>query len=743
MSRPPPPVRVLVRVRPRDTSASTHEGSSAGDGGDDDILKTQIDANASAPLLCLRSKDALSWQGFKFDAVLDERATQADLMSHFDDIIDGVLRGVSSTAFAYGQTASGKTFSLIGKGFDDIFRTKKPWSQARAGVYSKQESWGIIPRSIHELFARLECDDNSVVSFTVRCSFMQIYNDKVFDLLAPRKLSEAGLPIREDGAALGGVTIHGLTSVGVSSAEQAIKLLYQGGHRRTVRETACNERSSRSHAIFSLSVETCSMNSNGTSITRRSLLNLVDCAGSERWGSDERSKLSATELTSINTSLSALGNCISALARKAKHIPFRSSALTRILKDCLGGGARAIIIATVHSSPSCRFETASTLAFASRALKLGKILPTVKVDEKIDDAVLLRQARTEIQRLKMAIANNDRDNNIDVLNDDGKSWEGKVRLATTAIHEVVDAVEAGKIKPEEVGAELKSFFSLSRRLQASVKTSFDDGACPLVSEESMQGGEDTSEKRQEACNPQNAFATTTKPLNTCREDARPINNTLSLDDVSACSLKESMGPQSPISLAEARHEELCSSFDDNDVASTATTPPKKPAHQSSTACDRHEIEDCFLCKIENSTNEKPNASRGAFRPKPNIAERKSRIRQRSAPSIEPRPRWTHRTDSYPARKSQEYYARQKRPSRLQSSIPKPTTRSQAKAKMHSPSLLKSPTQALQPKARTPKMATRRPTSSRSRIRSDEMKMKSAKDKARMAIAEASRILAHM
>ena len=752
MSQLVPPIRVLVRVRPRDGAKNL----------DTTILKTQIDpdAKSNVPLLCLHSKDASSWQGFKFDAVLDERATQADLMSHFDDIIEGVLDGVSCTSFAYGQTSSGKSYSLIGKGFDDVFRTKLPWKQVCADIYSHRDSWGVIPRSIFELFAKLECDESSIVSFTVRCSFMQIYNDKVFDLLAPCKSNKTGLPIREDSAALGGVIIHGLSSVEVSTAEQAMKLLYQGGRRRTVRETSCNERSSRSHAIFRLSVETCSVGRNGASVTRRSLLNLVDCAGSERWGSDERSKLSATELTSINTSLSALGNCVSALAQRSKHIPFRSSALTRILKDCLGGGARAMIIATVHSTPSCRFETASTLAFASRALSLGKILPNVKVDEKVDDAVLLRQAKDEIQRLRRAVeAKADGEsgdcsrNNDDTCIEDG--WEEKIKIATTAIHEVVHAVETGKIKPNEVGDELKSFFSLSRKLQASMESVCDEKALTAVTEEAMQGGEETSEQREDASAP-------AKPFQTCREEAESIDTNPSKLAISSSFIK----PLSPRSLAEAKHEELCSSFDDcgNGQRDTSVkkSPITQPAHRESSACERHQIEDCFLCKMEKKDIDRADICVAfSARTKTKISN-KPRIRQRNTSSTEPRPRWTNRTDSFSSKKRQENYSLQRKLSRRHSSIPEPTTRSPTTSKAHSPkpnvsgqeSCLGSTSNQLRQKSKAPKPArsrssllkkgttsTKRPTSSRNRIQPDDMK--TAKDRARMAIAEASRVLAHM
>ena len=273
-----PPIRVLVRVRPSDDH-------SVDDENDDAVLKIQRedDFDSNVPMLCLRSKDGSSYQGYKFDGILDGRATQSDLMAHFGEITEGIVRGVSCTTFAYGPTSSGKTYSLIGKGFDDAFEAKLPWSQVRGDIYSQRDSWGIIPQIVENLFGRLDDDDDecsSIVSYSVRCSFMQIYHDKVHDLLASGgKSTKASLPIREDVGALGGVTIHGLSSIEVNSPEQAIKLLYQGGRRRTVRETSCNERSSRSHAIFQLSVEVCAINLQGSPVTRRSLLNLVDCAG--------------------------------------------------------------------------------------------------------------------------------------------------------------------------------------------------------------------------------------------------------------------------------------------------------------------------------------------------------------------------------------------------------------------------------------------------------------------------------
>ena len=468
-------------------------------------------------------------------------------------------------------------------------------------------------------------------------------------------------------------------------------------------------------------------------------------------------------MTSINSSLSALGNCISALARNQKHIPFRSSALTRILKDCLGGGARAVIIATVRTEASSRFETASTLTFASRALELGKILPGVEVVEKVDASVLLRQAKAEIHRLKIAMeAKNGNDNDDDGGDQVVTEWEGKVRMASAAIHDVVDAVEAGRLSPKEVGDELKSFFFLSRRLQASVEADGNEDTKSAVSAEPMQGGEDTSERQEDTSN--NAIIHSTPKLSNSspEKEMAPSPDLPMLDSCSTLTVdKRAMSPRS---LLEARHEELCSSFDDQVDISTMEAPSTRvDAHQ----CERHCMEDCFLCRkvataSSNTALEKALTRRSSIS-SPLPSSRRTRMRQRSVPTTEPRPRWTHRTDSL-IRNHQEPSRKQGKPIRRHtSSIPEPSIR--RPHAQRSPSSrstvdagrrqhVKRPIPTAQSPPRR-KQATctsigpnstgaikKRPTSSRTRRMRPE-DMTSAKDRARMAIAEASRVLAHM
>ena len=418
-----------------------------------------------------------------------------------------------------------------------------------------------------------------------------------------------------------------------------------------------------------------------------------------------------------------------------------------------------MIIATVRSEPSSRFETASTLLFASRALELGKILPGVKVVEKVDDSVLLRQAKAEIHRLKAAMeAKSGNDNDDDGGDQVVTEWEGKVRMATAAIHDVVDAVEAGRLSPEEVGGELKSFFILSRRLQVSVEADDNEDTKSAVSAEPMQGGEDT--ERQED-NPNNAIIHSTPKLSNSspEKEMAPSPDLPMLDSCSTLTVdKPAMSPRS---LSEARHEELCSSFDDQVDISVSEAPSSRvDAHQ----CERHCMEDCFLCRkvATSSSNTAPETAltRRSSISSPLPSSRRTRIRQRSVPTTEPRPRWTHRTDSF-LRNHQEPSMKQRKPIRRHtSSIPEPSTR--RPHAQRSPSSrstvdtgrrqhIKSPMPTQSPPRRKQKQAAsivprstgaikKRPMSSR-RMRPEDMK--SAKDRARLAIAEASRVLAHM
>ncbi len=195
----------------------------------------------------------------------------------------------------------------------------------------------------------------------------------------------------------------GLSEFRVSSALEVLKLLAKGDNNRAVRSTEYNDESSRSHAILQLRIELEAVDENGATVIRKSKLNLIDLAGSEKW--NVKTKLGnahAKELTQINKSLSALGNVISALTESGrKHIPYRDSKLTRLLQDCLGGSSRTVVIATVSPALDSAEETSNTLLFADRA---KRVMSKIRVNQVVDDAVLLSRAQEEIARLRKLLS---------------------------------------------------------------------------------------------------------------------------------------------------------------------------------------------------------------------------------------------------------------------------------------------------------------------------------------------------
>lgn len=300
--------------------------------------------------------------------------------------------------------------------------------------------WGMIPRAVDDLFEQLQqLGRDGTSTFTVHCSYMQIYNEKLFDLLQVtctlERVAVCGLTlveccdacqdrkrrrpliIRETAKAkrkAAEVYVQNLAEYRVSSAEDVLMLLQVGGRNRAVRGTEYNEASSRSHALLQLSIEVETTNQGGVTVIRRAKLNLVDLAGSEKWNTElameaDRQK----ELTAINSSLSALGNCISALTEKKRtHVPYRDSKLTRLLQDSLGGNTRTTVVACMSPMGSCAEESISTLGFADRA---RRVMTRVRANEVVDDAVLLARAQKEIKRLRAVIAKSERGKRIDVM----------------------------------------------------------------------------------------------------------------------------------------------------------------------------------------------------------------------------------------------------------------------------------------------------------------------------------------
>lgn len=298
----------------------------------------------------------------------------------------------------------------IEKHIESLSPASRPSSSSASSMSSttSRENWGVIPRAVESLFEELRLIGRQGAAAIVHCSYMQIYNNEVFDLLQENKSRmKEPLAVRELIKGNGKqIYVSGLSEFRVANLDETLKLLKLGNRNRTIRATEYNEKSSRSHALLQISAEVESRGVEGaTTIIRRAKLNLVDLAGSEKWATDavmgaERCK----ELTAINQSLSALGNVISALTNpKRTHIPYRDSKLTRLLQDSLGGNTRTVVIATISPSETALDETISTLLFADRA---KCVLMRVKVNEMVDDAILLARAQREIARLKVLLKQN-------------------------------------------------------------------------------------------------------------------------------------------------------------------------------------------------------------------------------------------------------------------------------------------------------------------------------------------------
>ncbi|CAH8438256.1 unnamed protein product [Schistosoma turkestanicum] len=315
---------------------------------------------------------------FSFDAVYDENSKQRDLYdSTFRDLINSVLHGFNGTIFAYGQTGTGKTFTIQGHQDDPELR-------------------GLMPNSFIHVFDHISKSKDS--QYLVRASYLEIYKEEIRDLL--RRDQSKQLEIREKPDS--GIYVKDLSSVLTKSIDEIQKVMKIGYQNRAVGATNMNEHSSRSHAIFIVTVECCKIGEDGENHIRVGKLNLVDLAGSERQSKTLSEGERLKEATKINLSLSTLGNVISALVDgKSTHIPYRDSKLTRLLQDSLGGNSKTIMIANIGPATYNYEETINTLRYANRAKNI-KNKPKINEDPK--DA-LLREYQEEINRLKSLLRN--------------------------------------------------------------------------------------------------------------------------------------------------------------------------------------------------------------------------------------------------------------------------------------------------------------------------------------------------
>ncbi|TRY83649.1 hypothetical protein DNTS_017542 [Danionella cerebrum] len=310
---------------------------------------------------------------FTFDSVYDWNSKQMELYDEtFRPLVDSVLFGFNGTIFAYGQTGTGKTYTM-------------------EGVRNDPDRRGVIPNSFEHIFTHISRSQNQ--QYLVRASYLEIYQEEIRDLLSKDQSRRLELKERPDT----GVYVKDLSSFVTKSVREIEHVMNVGNQNRSVGATNMNEHSSRSHAIFVITIECSELGPDGENHIRVGKLNLVDLAGSERQTKTGAQGERLKEATKINLSLSALGNVISALVDgRSTHIPYRDSKLTRLLQDSLGGNARTVMVANIGPASYNVEETLTTLRYANRAKNI-KNKPHVNEDPK--DA-LLREFQEEIARLK-------------------------------------------------------------------------------------------------------------------------------------------------------------------------------------------------------------------------------------------------------------------------------------------------------------------------------------------------------
>lgn len=322
--------------------------------------------------------NAVSNKTYAFDKVFSPAADQTTV---YEDVVvpvlDEMLAGYNCTIFAYGQTGTGKTYTMSGDMTDTL------------GILS--DDAGIIPRTLYALFHKLEDTES-----TVKCSFIELYNEELRDLLSYDDSTK--LKIFENEKKGGHSTmVQGMEETYIDSASSGIRLLQTGSHKRQVAATKCNDLSSRSHTVFTITVLTKRTTESGEDYVSSGKLNLVDLAGSENIGRSGAENKRATEAGLINKSLLTLGRVINALVDKSSHIPYRESKLTRLLQDSLGGRTKTCIIATVSPARNNLEETISTLDYAFRAKNIRN---KPQINSIISKTKLLRDIGMEIEKLK-------------------------------------------------------------------------------------------------------------------------------------------------------------------------------------------------------------------------------------------------------------------------------------------------------------------------------------------------------
>ncbi|XP_032987434.1 kinesin-like protein KIF9 isoform X6 [Rhinolophus ferrumequinum] len=368
-------VHAFVRVRPTDDFA--HEMIRYGD--DNKTINIHLKRDTQRGVVNNQQTD---WS-FRLDGVLHDASQDLVYETVAKDVVSQALNGYNGTIMCYGQTGAGKTYTMT-------------------GATENYKHRGILPRALQQVFRMIE--ERPTHAITVRVSYLEIYNESLFDLLSTLPYvgpSVTPMTIVENPQ---GVFVKGLSVHLTSQEEDAFSLLFEGETNRIIASHTMNKNSSRSHSIFTIYVEAHSRTlSDEKYITSK--INLVDLAGSERLGKSGSEGRVLKEATYINKSLSFLEQAIIALGdQKRDHIPFRQCKLTHALKDSLGGNCNMVLVTNIYGEATQLEETLSSLRFASR-MKLVTTEPAI--NEKYDAERMVKNLEKELALLKQELAIHD------------------------------------------------------------------------------------------------------------------------------------------------------------------------------------------------------------------------------------------------------------------------------------------------------------------------------------------------
>ncbi|XP_044738914.1 chromosome-associated kinesin KIF4-like [Chrysoperla carnea] len=360
-------VQVALRIRPLVESEINN--------GQKRILETV----EGEPQVYIKESD----KSFTFNYVFDANKTQSEFYnSAVKNMVSSLFKGYNVTILAYGQTGSGKTHTM-----------------GTSYTGTDIEQMGIIQRAVKDIFEAIDLDVEN--DYQISVSFMELYQELLYDLLADKTREQCVVDIRED--VRGGIIVPGLTECSVKTATETYECLNKGSLGRATGATAMNAQSSRSHAIFTICIE--KQSKKDTNVATSSKFHLVDLAGSERPKKTKATGERFKEGIKINQGLLALGNVISALGEgNHSYVSYRDSKLTRLLQDSLGGNSITLMIACVSPAAYNLDETLSTLRYADRARKI-KNKPIINQDPRMAEIARLHQQLRELQLLTLEQGN--------------------------------------------------------------------------------------------------------------------------------------------------------------------------------------------------------------------------------------------------------------------------------------------------------------------------------------------------